>query len=173
MANASPFALGLGIGSGQLPYPLINGYAFSYASVELKFNLPSGLKIYKGVKSANYKAPREMTKIWGSHPEPYAITIGKQDYEADVELYLAESNDIQVSLGGGFGDVVFDMHCTYTTPGYPLITDVVEACRLNSPEQSWTMGSTEGLTRKFKLQPMGMKLSGLRILANPLNGLLT
>lgn len=167
-------SLGLGVGTGALPYPLINGYAFSYASVELKFKTPSGLKIYKGVKSINYKAPREQTKIWGSHPEPYAKTIGKQDYEAEVELYLAEAADIQDTIGPGFGDIFFDTTVTYNTPGvYPLIIDTIIGCQLLSMEQSITMGSTEGLTRKYTLNPMSMLLDGNSILAQPLAGVLT
>lgn len=175
MANFGIAAsLGLGAIAGALPYPLVNGYAFSYASVELKFALPDGLKIYKGVKSINYKAPREMGKLWGTHQEPYAKTIGKQDYECDVELYLAEAVDLMQTLGPGFGDIFFDTNITYTTPGaYSLISDVITGCQLNSPETSFTTGSTEGITRKFKLDPLKILYGGNSIFANPLFGLLT
>lgn len=173
MANPGPLALGLGVGSTQLPYPLVSGFAFSYASVELKFTLPTGLKIYKGVKAINYKAPLEVQKIWGAHPEPYAQTVGKQDYEGDIELYLAEANDLQNSLGGGWSQIFFDTSVTYSTPGYPMIVDLLRGCRLTNPEQGITMGSTEGLTRKYTLNPMSIIYGGLSMLQNPLAGLLT
>ncbi len=173
MANPGPIALGLGSGSVQLPYPLVSGFAFSYASVELKFATPNGLKIYKGVKSINYKAPLEVQKIWGSHIEPYAQTLGKQDYEGEVELYFAEANDIQQTLGPGWSQVFFDSHVTYSTQGYPMITDVLRGCRLTNPENSTTMGSTEGITRKYTLNPMSIIYGGLAMIQNPLAGLLT
>jgi hypothetical protein len=166
-------SLGLGVGTGALPYPLVNGFAFSYASVEMKIALPTGLKIYKGIKAINYKAPVEKTKIWGSTVEPYAQTIGKQDYEGDIELYLAEAADLQDSLGPGFGSIFFDVHITYSTPGYSLIEDVLVGCTLNSPEQGITMGSTEGLTRKYDLKPMSALFDGNSIVTNPLAGALS
>lgn len=171
--NGIAVSLGLGVGSAQLPYPLLNGFAFSYASVELRFDLPNGPAIFKGVKSANYKAPLEIQKIWGSHPEPYAQTVGKQDYEAEVELYLAEAAAIQSQLGAGFSQIFFNLVCTYSTPGYSMIQDVQIGCRLTSPETSFTMGSVEGITRKYKLNPMSARYGGLALLQNPLAGLLT
>lgn len=165
-------SLGIGLASGQLPYPLINGFAFSYASAEAKFALPNGLKIVKGWKSISYKAPRERGKLWGSHPAPYAKTIGKQDYEAEGELYLAEAVDLQNALGPGFGDVFFDLHVTYTTPGYPMIEDIITGCTLDSPEQGMQAGSPEGLTRKFTFNPLGMTLDQNSILSSPLSGLI-
>jgi|SRR5215469_11127615 len=174
MSNSGiALSLGLGVGAAQLPYPLINGFAFSYASVEGKFNLPSGLFVIKGFKAINYKAPLEETKIWGSHPEPYARTIGKQDYEADCEMYLAEANALQTTIGPGWSQVMFDMIVTYSTPGYLMIVDTLVGCRLMTPETGITMGSTEGVTRKFTLNPMSMRLSGQSMLLNPLAGALT
>lgn len=166
-------SLGLGLAAGALPYPLINGFAFSYASVECKFATPGGLITVKGIKSVNYKAPREMAKLWGTSSEPYAKTYGKQDYEADVEFYLAEAVNLQRSLGPGWGDTFFDLNVTYTTPGsYLLISDVIQGCQLNSPEQSFTSGSPEGLTRKYKLDPLKIQYDGNSILGFPLFGLL-
>lgn len=173
MANPNPLALGLGIGiaGAGLPYPLIAGFAFSYASVELKFNLPTGLKIYKGVKAINYKAPLEVQKIWGAHIEPIAQTVGKQDYDGDVELYFAEANDLQNTLGGGWSQIFFDTHVTYSTPGYPMISDILRGCRLTSPEgPAIAFGSTEGLTRKYNLNPMSILYGGLSLVQNPLAG---
>src|ERR1700744_6190684 len=171
MSNPSALALGIGIASGQLPYPLINGYAFSYAYVEAKFDLPSGLVIVKGWKSVNYKSPRERGKLWGSHPNPYAKTVGKQDHEADAELYLAEAVNLQNTIGPGFGDYMFDLHITYTTPGYPMIEDVIKHCNLDSPEQGFESGNVQGLTRKFTFNPLDIVYDGNSLFTNPLGGL--
>lgn len=163
-------SLGLGIGSSQLPFPLVNGFAYSYASVELKVTLPGGgLKIYKGVRSINYKAPTEVTKLWGSSTNPYAQTIGKQDYEAELEMYLAESVDLQTNIGPGFTQIFFDVSVTYQTPGYLLFTDLIQSCRLLSPEQAITMGTTEGLVRKFTLNPMNIIYNGMSTSLNPIS----
>jgi hypothetical protein len=178
MANIGIVAsLGLGVASQQLPYPLINGFEFSFASIELKFALPSGLIIVKAVKSANYSAPTEIMKLWGTHPEPIAQTIGKQDYEADVELYFSAAVlQLQAGLGPGWSQIFFDMHVTYQTPGnFPLITDIIRGCRLTSPEQGagMTAGGTDAVTRKYKLNPMSILYGGLPMLQNPLAGLST
>lgn len=172
MSLASALSLGIGIAAGALPYPLVGGFAFSYASVELKFRLPSGLVTVKGVKSCNYKAPKERAKLWGTHPAPYAKTIGKQDFEADVELYLAEAANLQNSIGPGFSDIFFDMHVTYSSPGYPVITDVIKSCTLDSPEQAFTTGDPAGLSRKYTLNPLDIHFDGNSLFSSPLAGLI-
>jgi hypothetical protein len=194
MANLGiGIGLGIGVTAAQLSYPLINGYAFSYASVELKFNIPppgvggalgavagaaigaiaQGLQVFKGVKAINYSAPTEETKLWGAHPEPYSRTVGKQDYDGDIELYLAEASAIQGMLGPGWTQVQFEVHITYSTPGYPMIFDRLIGCRLLSPETGSQMGSTDGITRKYKLPHMTARYDGNSIVQNPLAGLLT
>jgi hypothetical protein len=173
MTISGALSLGVGIAAGALPYPLVNGYAFSYASVELKFRLQTGLITVKGVKSCNYKSPRERAKLWGTHPAPYAKTMGKQDHEADVELYLAEAVNLVNSIGPGWGDIQFDMHVTYNTPGYPLITDVIKQCNLDSPEQSFTSGDPAALTRKFTLAPLSILYNGNSLFSSPLGGLIS
>jgi hypothetical protein len=170
MANA--LSLGLGIASGALPWPLVNGYAFSFASVEAKFYLPSGLFTIKGWKSINYKSPKERVKVWGSHPNPYAKTIGKQDHEAEGELYLAEAANLQNSIGPGWGDVMFDIHITYSTPGYTMIEDVIKQCNLDSPEMSFTSGDPASLSRKFTFNPLDIQYGPNSLFASPLAGLI-
>jgi hypothetical protein len=172
MSLSAALSLGLGVASAALPYPLVNGYAFSYASVEAKFRLPTGLFTIRGWKSINYKAPKERAKVWGSHPAPYAKTLGKQDFEAEGELYLAEAANLQNSLGPGWGDIQFDISVTYTTPGYPMIVDVINQCNLDSPEMSFTSGDPAALSRKFTFNPLNIQFGPNSLFASPLAGLI-
>ena len=173
MAQAA-LSLGVGIASAALAYPMINGFEFSYASVEAIFVSNTGLLKVKAIKSATYSAPTEIQKLWGTHVQPIAQTVGKQDFEGEIEIYLSAAIGLQAFLGPGWSQVFFSLSCTFSSAGQPIVTDLIKGCRLTSPEgPSITSGSTDGLTRKYKLNPMDIAYGGIAMIQNPLAGLLT
>lgn len=154
----------------QIALPLINGVRHSFASVEIKIaNL-----IFVGVKSVDYSRKRSRTMVMGNHPDPIGKTRGENEYEASVEIYLAEFNQLQVALqalggGKGYGDVTFDMVCTYGENGFDTITDTIRGCNIDSTEVGLSQGP-DALTRKMDLSPLKIYFGQLDDLAVPLVG---
>lgn len=151
-----------------IQYPLLNGVRHSFASVEFKFN---GL-IFVGIASMNYSRTRSRGLIRGNHPDPMGKTIGENEYSADCELYLAEWNQFQASLGNagkGYGDALFTATAVHSANGFDMITDTLLGCTMDSTEASLAKG-TDGLSRKLQLSPLKILFNGLDDLAVPLAG---
>lgn len=149
-----------------IAYPLLNGVRHAFASVEFKFN---GI-IFIGVASVNYSRTRTRGWVRGNHPDPLGKTIGENEYSADCELYVAEFNQFQASLGNagkGYGDAFFTATCVYTANGFDMITDTILGCTLDVTEVSLAKG-TDGLSRKIQLNPMKILFNNLDDLAVPL-----
>lgn len=151
-----------------IAYPLVNGVRHSFASIELKLNA----QIFIGFKSINYNRTRSRAKVRGNSPDPLGKTIGDNDYTADAELYLAEWNQFQSSLGVGYGDVFFQVLVTYSANGFDTIQDVINGCTIDSTEASQSQGP-DPLVRKFDLAPLKILYNGIDDLASPLIGVPT
>lgn len=154
----------------QIALPLINGLRHSFASVEIKVaNI-----LFVGVKSVDYSRKRTRTQVRGNHPDPIGQTRGENEYDASIEIYLAEFNQLQAALqalggGKGYGDVVFDVICTYGENGFDTITDTIRGCNMDSTEASLSQGA-DALTRKIDLMPLKVFFNGLDDLGAPLVG---
>jgi hypothetical protein len=149
-----------------IQYPYINGVRHSFASVEFKFN---GI-IFIGIANMNYSRTRTRTMVRGNHPDPLGKTIGENEYSADCELYLAEWNQFQASLGtngAGYGDDSFTATCVYTANGFDMITDTILGCTLDVTEAALAKG-TDPVSRKIQLSPLKILFNGLDDLAVPL-----
>ena len=154
----------------QIALPTLNGNRHSYASVEIKVaNL-----IFVGVKSVNYARKRTRQQVRGNHPDPIGQTRGENEYTADIEMYLAEFNQLQAALqalggGKGYGDVFFDVICTFGENGFDTITDTIRGCNMDSTDAGLSQGP-DALVRKFELQPLKIYFNQLDDLAAPLVG---
>lgn len=154
----------------QIPLPLINGVRHSFASVEIKVaNL-----IFVGVKGCDYSRKRSRAQVRGNHPDPIGQTRGENEYEASIEIYLAEFNQLQAALqalggGKGYGDVFFDVICTYGENGFDTITDTIRGCSIDSTEASLAQGP-DALTRTIDLTPLKILFNQIDDLAVPLVG---
>lgn len=154
--------------ASQISYPLINGARHSFASIELKIST----QIFVGFKSINYSRTRSRTLIRGNSPDPLGKTRGDNEYSADVEMYLAEANQLLTLLGKGYGDVFFPINVSYSENGFDTITDNLIGCTIDSTEASQSQGS-DGLTRKFNLTPLKILFGQVDDLAIPLVGVQT
>ncbi len=147
-----------------ISYPLISGVRHDFSSIELKLNG----QIFVGFKSINYSRTRSRTMVYGNSPDPIGKTRGTNEYSADVEVYLAEWNAFQDSLGAGYGDQPFQVLVTYSNDGFDTIQDVIRGCTIDGLEVSQSQGS-DPLVRKFDMSPLKILFNGLDDLLIPLS----
>lgn len=152
-------------------YPLINGYRYSWASVEAKV---AGQVYY--LTSVNYSRKRNRTMVRVNHPDPISKTRGSNDYSADGEFLLSEFNALQAALiaqanqqglNGGYGDVFFQIVVQYSENGLDTITDTINGCTLDSTEASNAEG-TDATKRKVEFNPLKILFGNAEDLSVPL-----
>jgi hypothetical protein len=155
--------------------PLINGNRYSYASIEIQ--VPSIGKRYIGINSINYSDSLDPGKAWGTGMMKIGRTAGKHDPSADLEMYVQEADDFLQALtltGGdnallksaGFGLIPFGIQVQYSEVGSPVITDVIEGCRITGADKKRGQG-TDALVVAFKLDVMRIKHNGLYMFNAP------
>lgn len=134
-------------------FPLVNGHAYSYASIEVTFaDLPIPMISFKSI---NYEADLEPGEIRGSDPHVLGFTRGNHTVSGDAEIYRAAWEVLKRTLGAGgvgYGEVFIDIAVTYWEIGSPVVTDVLRNVRITKAQfqnQQGTDGSTVKLTFKM------------------------
>ncbi len=158
-----------------LEFPFLRGVRHGFSSIECQFQLgggvaggaPTGKKIRMFIKSANYDRTRSRGLVRGNHPDPVAKTRGENDYSCEVEIYLAELNQLLAEMGPGYGDKLFAIFFTYGENGFDTVTDEVLGCSIDATDCSNSQGP-DPLLRKLDLKPLKVKLAGLDDLETPL-----
>ncbi len=140
-----------------IPYPIINGFRASGNSIELVI---AGIKGLRGFKVLDYNRTRSRGMVEGNHPDPLGKTRGKNAYKASCELYLAEWNLLLATLGPGYGDLPFTVISQFSENGFDTITDTLLGCTLDSSTGGGDSTSTDGLLRKFDLNPLKILYNG-------------
>jgi hypothetical protein len=135
--------------STPIQYPLINGSLFSFSSIEWKLNG----QIFRGFKSINFSRKRDRPKQWGNSPDPLGKVVGKNDYDSDGELWLAEFAAFTAKLGPGYGDVFFTSFVTAKQNGFGTVQWEIQGCTLDEVTASFTEG-TDPMSMKFVLNPL-------------------
>lgn len=144
----------------QLQYPFVTGFRHGFASVTAEFKIPGGNTVtFRGFKSINYTRTRDRGIIRGNHPDPLGKTRGENSYSADCEVYLAEFANLIETLGAGYGDIPFTLLVHFVEGGFTGLQDEVQGCTLDSTEAPNAQG-TDGLTRKFNLNPLKILFDG-------------
>jgi hypothetical protein len=153
------FALGLGI---PLQYPNVNGFAYSWASVEFRF---SGAPIVT-VQSIDYKAVHRRKQPFGTNVNPLAKTRGQIDNTCKVKILLAELDQFLGALGAlditgnnAYGDVFFVTTVKYAEFGAPIIIDTLNGCTVDSVEQSSSEG-VDAIMAEMELNPLQILRNG-------------
>ena len=146
-----------------IQYPLINGSGYSYSSIEWNLN---GL-IFRGFKSIDFSRKRDRPKVYGNSPDPLFKVVGKNEYDASGELYLAEFNNFVTALGPGYGDAYFISTVTFAQNGFPATQVQIIGCTLDEVTASFSEG-TDALSMKFALNPMKILWNGVDDLLVPL-----
>jgi len=121
-----------------VPYPLINGHRYSFASVEALFN---GIA-YLGISELNYKPSLKAGMVYGSRPQPLGRTRGKQEHTVSFKMYRLEFELFKATLvningaGIGFGETPFDIVATFAELGQPVTTDTIVSARIEEADLS-------------------------------------
>jgi hypothetical protein len=153
---------------------LINGVRHDWSSIELHV---AG-QVIIGRKSVNYSRKRARAMVEGGSPDPISKTRGRNTYTGDIELYLAEFNQLLdlltqsaaaagATAGNGYGDVPFSVVVMYSETGFDQITDTLLGCTLDSTEVSQSV-SADALSRKVELNPIKILFGGKDDLFTPL-----
>ena len=165
------FSAQLGFGLGlPLQYPLVNGFAYSWASVEFKF---AGSPIIT-IQSIDYKISNEAKQLYGTNPNPLATTRGKITNSAKCKILLAEGQALISALGqadptgnNAYGDIFFDTNVTYAEAGNNVISDTLRYCRIYSFDQASAEGP-EAIMVEFELNPLVILRNGQPMSSSPL-----
>jgi hypothetical protein len=140
-----------------LAFPLVNGHAFSFASVEVIFgDLPIPQIAFKSI---NYDSALEPGEMRGTDPHVIGYTRGNHTVKADAEIYRLAWEVLKVTLGiggVGYGEVFIDVAVQYFEFGSPVITDVLRNFRITAAQYQNQQG-TDPSTVKLTLK--GMELS--------------
>lgn len=150
-----------------IPYPLINGHRYSFASIEARFN---GIAII-GFKSLNYDDSLEPGEVYGSRPQLLGATRGKQKASGDFEMYRLEFELLKASLAAiptglgltpSFGEPYFKIVATYAEAGQPVVTDTLHGVRIKKAASGNTDGTDASLI-KCDLFVTRVELGGVSI----------
>ncbi|WP_407540465.1 hypothetical protein Q0M94_03440 [Deinococcus radiomollis] len=136
-------------------FPLVNGFRYSFASIELNIKAKR-IPVFKSINYSSDKAPGE---VRGNHAQLVGRTRGDLKDTCSLELYEEEFNDVIVALGNGFMDQTFDIVVSYAEEGQKTITDKIFGCIFSKVDKSHTQG-VDGLIVKIDLHVMRIDLNG-------------
>lgn len=155
-------------------YALINGVAYSFASISLRITCKDTGKsediTNSGFTSLNFSRTRERGKLRGPHPDPLAKTRGSNDYTASLKGYLSLFNYIQMEIlgGAGYGDRFFVLDLQYSENGLDTVPVKIYACTLDSEKIDNAQG-TDGTEVESDLNPLKWIKNKADDVDNPLN----
>ncbi|MBI2388638.1 MAG: hypothetical protein HYV09_03390 [Deltaproteobacteria bacterium] len=139
-----------------IEYPLINGFRYDFSSIV--FHINGDLVL--GVKEIAYKNSRERGEVRGTALQRLAKTRGQYKCEASCTLFRREFDELIVTLGDGYQDIVFPITVSYANDGQPLVTDTVVGCTLDEDDHSNSAG-TDPTEVKVTLNPMYILMNGI------------
>jgi hypothetical protein len=145
------------------PFPIVNGHAYSFASIELWFGLLPLPQI--AFKSINYGAKLDPGEIRGTDPHVLGYTRGTHSADGDCEVYRQAWETLKVSLGAGgigYGEVLFTIVVQYFEPAAGVVRDRLINIRLTESRQNNQQGN-DGTTTKLTMKMMDVDENGARI----------
>jgi hypothetical protein len=118
-------------------YPLINGIAYDWSSVEIDFEG----QIYVGVTELTYSDNLTPGPVYGTTAQKLARTRGEYTCEASATFNLADGQEFIAALGDGFGEVVFNVTVMYQEPvSEEVITHRLIGARIDPTEAGGSRG---------------------------------
>jgi hypothetical protein len=166
MANFGIPGLSFGVGI-PLQYPLINGFAPSWASVEWRPVLGGvPLPIVITIQSFSYAPKNSAKEVRGTNPNPLAVTRGKIENSGKCKLLLLEADQLMAAIAAqdptgnnAYGDVFFDVGITYAEAGSNIISDILRGCRIYEVTQDSSEG-VEAIMVELDLRPLQILRNG-------------
>jgi hypothetical protein len=143
-----------------LSFPLVNGHAYSFSSIEIFFgDLPIPQISFKSI---NYEADLEPGEMRGTDPHVLGMTRGNHTVSGDAEIYRLAWEVLKRTLGFGgvgYGEVFFTIVVMYAELGSPVITDVIRNVRITKAQMSNQQG-TDPSTVKLTLKALDLNENG-------------
>ncbi len=151
---------------------LINGKRYDFSSLELAF-IGAGFLTQPviGFKEITYSSALEPGMVYGAHAQPIGRTRGQYKPEAALTLYRQEFDELITTLGAqaqgrGFMEVEFNILLSYSDDGQPLVSDIIETCRIKKVDHS--ASGTDALEVKLELSPMNILHNDKSAVSGPL-----
>ena len=149
-------------------YPLINGLKWDWSSAEISINAGAGgSQTFIGIKELSWTESLEPGIVRGTSAQKLARTRGEHDAEATMVMYTEDAMEFLSTLGDGYGEVSFDITCSWSGPGTPTKTARLEGARIVSKEGGGSQG-TDPLEMSFDLDVLKVLEDGLSMVANSL-----
>jgi hypothetical protein len=127
--------------------PLVNGYRYDFASIEL---LVDGVPVVgDGFSSISYDDTNEPGVVGGASAMALGLTPGTYSAEGEVEFLKEEEDEflgVLVSAGaGGIYEARFLVNVGYAEAGAPVRVDQLVGCRLKKISDAHQRGGNDGL----------------------------
>lgn len=143
-------------------YPIINGNAYSWASISFKIDGQADLGIYIKEISYSHKVEREMLR--GAGMRPLGFTRGEYGAEGSVTFTREGWNAIISKFGAGYLERSFGVSVSYAELGQNTVTDELVQVRFGGSENNPSQGA-EGTEVSCDLHILAIRENGV----NPLN----
>jgi hypothetical protein len=111
-----------------MDYPLYNGKALDFASIELVAND----RIWTAFSNISYSQPIEEGVLYGTRAEPLARTRGRLKMgEGELKWSsISEAQEFIDSLGSGYLEIEFEIIHMMAYAGSPVLVRTLSSCRL-------------------------------------------
>jgi hypothetical protein len=145
-------------------YPLINGFEYSFASIELELTGNGFMIPFNGFKAINYNDKLTRSKLYGNSVNPQGRTRGQVVSSGSIEFYRrqwATACDVLSGYGvWGISERSWTMVIVYGELGITPTTDILEGVSIINPDSSNGEG-TDAAVVKCELDLMGIKWNGI------------
>lgn len=140
-----------------LDFPVVNGEAYSFASVTLLI----GGSPFRAVKSIDYSNAVERQHVTGTGQLPFGRTAGMYKGDMSVEIWREQLPDFLELLGDGYMQVEFDVEVQFQARGQEMQEVYAQGVALNKDSASMT-NSADGLAIKLELDVLRpIRINGL------------
>ncbi|MEM9692608.1 MAG: hypothetical protein AAGA56_08690 [Myxococcota bacterium] len=138
-------------------FPNINGYEYSFASIEINVDG----RTYTGIKAMNYRHSREVGNAEGSPAELLGFARGSYTgVEGDMMMLRRTHDTLVQDLGPGYFDRMWDAIVSYAEEGLPLVTDELRGCTFTEEDYSNERGADPTMIslsfKGLQLRPNGV-----------------
>jgi hypothetical protein len=148
---------------------IINGVTHDSSSITATINS----KPYSDITEISYSDSLEPGILQGVG-DPYIRARTRGQYKAEASFTIAKSTfelikSELVALGaGGFAEATFPVTVIYrASVTDPIITDIVEGCRIMKVENSHSAGNSDALVVKIDLSVVRIRWNGFYAVADP------
>jgi hypothetical protein len=139
-------------------YPIINGVAHDWSSVEIDLGEAAG--IFTAITELTYSDNLEPGEAKGTSAQRLALTRGEYSAEGSLTMLLRDSREFIAALGQGFKEAIFHITAMYSdVVAADTITDRVIGCRIGPTDGGGSQGS-DPLATTFGLSVMRISWNG-------------